>query len=79
MIQHNLRTLQFICSVICCIVNLSKNISKSQPLAGRIFIIAKIQTDQYFLMGIDDLYASKRSYDGVVPGAVSPIDCIGPL
>jgi len=50
-----------------------------QPLAGRIFMIAKIQTDQYFLMGIDDLYASKRSYDGVVPGAVSPIDCIGPL
>lgn len=36
-------------------------------------------TDQYFLMGIDDLYASNRSYDGAVPGAVSPIDWIGPL
>lgn len=30
-------------------------------------------------MGIDDLYASNRSYDGAVPGAVIPIDCIGPL
>lgn len=36
--------------------------------------------DQYFLMlGMDDLYGSKRSYDGAVPGAVSPIDWIGPL
>lgn len=30
-------------------------------------------------MGIDDLYASNRSYDGAVPGAANPIDCIGPL
>lgn len=37
------------------------------------------RADQYFLMGMDDLYASNRSYDGAVPGAVNPIDWIGPL
>lgn len=53
--------------------------SRPSRLNEKLLATAKVSADQYFLMGIDDLYASKRSYDGVVPGAVSPIDCIGPL